>query len=491
MNHGIILGGYSLASHKETFINRSPGSYRIASYCRELGWDMDVVDYITLWDHKELFDYLCQLIEKKQTKFIGVSYNWLVGISNNILDLFSSLKLKFPNLITLVGGQTPFNTDLSADWYVYGYGEEALDAILKYEFAEGDTPISIAKFDGRYVNAVKDYPSISSKVYNIKYTERDLLDDRDVISLEMSRGCKFKCSYCNYPFIGFKKDTSTEEEILYAELNENYQKWGTTTYIIADDTYNDRMEKMIKLRNVVKRLDFEPNFACFIRADLLSTNPDAIKVLTESRVWSHYYGIETFNRESGRAIGKGMDPNRIKDAILSTREYMLSEIDAYRGTVGMIAGLPGESPESWQQSEDWFDEHWSDQNRLWWALQITNDNDNLSAFGQNLKKYGYRKWWGPTPTDMTIDEVHKQSENNIVWENDLTNIFEAFKYCSKIKEKKQPLDSFTTMGYVPHFGVLGAQKFIYNSETKIINDQWNEVALPRVDRYIQGKKLHL
>ena len=87
MNHGIILGGYSLAGQKETFINRSPGSYRIASYCRELGWDMDVVDYITLWDPKELFDYLCQLIEKKQTKFIGVSYNWLVGVSNNILDL--------------------------------------------------------------------------------------------------------------------------------------------------------------------------------------------------------------------------------------------------------------------------------------------------------------------------------------------------------------------------------------------------------------------
>ena len=491
MNHGIILGGYSIFSQSEIFINRSPGSYRISSYCRELGWDMDVVDYISLWDQQELFDYLSQVIEKNQTKFIGISYNWLVASSNEIFNLFSLLKKKFPNLKTLVGGQTPFNTNLAADWYVFGYGEEAIEAILEYEFAGGEAPIFTEKFGGKYVNAVKNYPSISSKVYNIKYAENDLLDDKDVISLEMSRGCMFKCSYCSYPFIGFKKDTSTEEEILYAELNENYQKWGTTTYIIADDTYNDRMEKMVKLRNVVSKLDFEPNFACFVRADLLSTNPDAIKVLTESRVWAHYYGIETFNRESGRAIGKGMDPNRIKDAILSTKEYMLREISAYRGTVGMIAGLPAESPESWRKSEEWFDKYWSDQNRLWWALQITNDEEDLSAFGQNLKKYGYRKWWGPLPKDITPDEYHKQTENSIFWENDSTNIFEADRFCANFKEKLQPLDSFTTMAYVPHFGVQESQRFICDSMGKLLNNQWEELALPRVDRYIQAKKLYL
>ena len=44
------------------------------------------------------------------------------------------------------------------------------------------------------------------------------------------------------------------EEDLYIEMMENYNKWGTTNYIISDDTFNDRDSKIERLARVVERL---------------------------------------------------------------------------------------------------------------------------------------------------------------------------------------------------------------------------------------------
>ena len=34
--------------------------------------------------------------------------------------------------------------------------------------------------------------------------------------------------------------------------------------------------------------------------------------MLRSNIVNHYYGIETFNRTSGKIIGKGFDPNKTK-----------------------------------------------------------------------------------------------------------------------------------------------------------------------------------
>lgn len=447
--HGIILGGWKI-DESEAFHSRSPGSYKIAHHCRSLGWDIEVIDYITYWNPPKLKKYIKHIILQENTKWIGISYNWLFSYANEIYELVTEFKNTFPNIKILVGGQGPFNNDLNADWYIFGYGEEAITKVLEYEFSNGTKPISVPKFGGNYINAVKNYPSNLLKDYRITYLENDYLDSNDVVSIELSRGCKFKCNYCNYPFIGIKDDTSRSEEDIYQELVENYERWGITQYIIADDTYNDRIEKMIKLQNAVSRLDFEPNFSCFIRADLLATNSDMKKVLSNSRVWGHYYGVETFNRTAGRSIGKGMDPNRVKDALLEVREYLLNDIGAYRGSIGLIAGLPGEDIQSLEQTDEWINKYWNTESRLWWPLQITNDQDSLSAFGQNLEKYGYRKM---KSNDRILGMEHKNSYNQIIWENDITNMYEMVEFCGPRMMKPDGIDGFAVAGYTPFLGI--------------------------------------
>jgi len=481
--HGIILAGY-YDDTGSVFHNRSPGSYKISDHCREHGWNIEVIDYISRWNQEELKQYIFKTITNNNSSWVGISYTWLWKW-NGLSDLLFEIKKQFPQVVLIAGGQTPYNKHLHCDWYVYGYAEDALIKVLDYEFNHGLPLIYEKLFDGKYVNAVHNYPSFNTKDYSIEYDNLDFINDKDILSLELSRGCKFKCSYCNFPFIGIKEDTSTTEELLYRELNENYQKYGVKNYIIADDTANDRLEKLIKFSKAVSRLDFEPNFSAFIRADLMASHPEQIEIMAEARLWAHYYGVETFNREAGRSIGKGQDPEKTKDILLKTKEYFLKNVKSYRGTIGFIAGLPHESMNSLVNTQDWCKENWIDQHWLWWPLQITRDRDSLSAFGKDLSKFGYR------PLSKSYEEATfliKNSNNNFLWENDYTDIIEVEEFCKiDALEKLTHLDNFAVMSYIPFFGLEQSQKIETTLLERYNYSDYRKLADDKILNYIQNK----
>lgn len=480
-NHAIIFGGWHTPG--EVYDNRSPGTYRIAHVCRNLGWEIETIDYIYHWGENELLDLLTRIINKKNSKWIGISYNWLLSFSNELKNLILKIKNRYPHIKFIVGGQAPYNIDLDCDWYIFGYAEDAIKAVLDFEYSNGPKPKCEKIFNGLYIDAIRDYPAIYSKKYEITYVENDFMNSQDVVSLELARGCKFKCNFCNYPFIGFREDTSTDEESLYRELNENYQRWGIKTYVIVDDTYNDRIEKIIKLRNVVKRLDFEIDFSAFIRTDLLATNPDTIKILAESRIWMHYYGIETFNHSSGKIIGKGMDPNRIKDTLLNTKDYMLSNITAYRGSIGLIAGLPKETIDSLEDTYKWCNDYWKDQHWLFWPLVITKSQNSLSAFGKDLKKFGYQECTEPVENNLHIFN-HKNDNNIVIWKNDITNFIDMVKWCDKKAATTViPLDNFAITSYIRKFGIKRSLKFKTNTISRYSQSHFVKAASFRIQQY--------
>lgn len=485
--HGVILSGY----HDETgsvFHNRSPGASKIADHCRSNGWDIEVIDYVIHWDYADLENYVTKVIRDNNSKWIGISYTWLWRWEN-LKNIISYIKQTFPDILLIAGGQTAYNEDLQCDWYIYGYGEDAILKILNYEFNKGLPLIYTKRFNGKYVDAIHSYPSFNTKNYSISYADSDYLTNTDVVSVELSRGCKFKCSYCNYPFIGIKEDTSTSEEILYRELNENYERHGIKNYIVADDTPNDRTEKLIKLSNVVERLDFEPNFSGFIRADLLAAHPEQIELLAKSRFWAQYYGVETFNHPSGKSIGKGQDPVKTKETVLKVKEYFIKHLNAYRGTIGLIAGLPHESVDSMQKTQEWCEKYWKDQHWMWWPLQITLDQDSLSAFGRDFKKFGYR----PLSKDRYQNKfLHKNSRNNFLWENDYTDIIEVEEFSEKyLGEFEGYLDSFAIISYVPFFGIEKSQTMKATAMNRYRHSEYIPLAQEKINSYIKNKCIRI
>ena len=122
----------------------------------------------------------------------------------------------------------------------------------------------------------------------VKYEERDYIQPQEVLTLELARGCKFKCKFCAYPILGVKGDYSRCGDSVREELLENYEKWGVTNYTVSDETINETPAKLAKLANAIKQLPFQPHLAGFIRADLLINKPETWQDLWDMGLRSHF-----------------------------------------------------------------------------------------------------------------------------------------------------------------------------------------------------------
>jgi hypothetical protein len=103
------------------------------------------------------------------------------------------------------------------------------------------------------------------------------------------------------------------------------------------------------------------------------------------------YGVESFNTPSSRAIGKGMDSDRMKAGLIEIRKYFESHgTNRYRGTVSLIAGLPHETVETVRQSKQWLLDNWQGHAFNILPLEIPiSEYDTPSKIGLDWKKYGY------------------------------------------------------------------------------------------------------
>jgi len=415
MHRALIFTGFT---EYYLSIERAGGAYRMAHYLRQFNWDIEVVDYITHWPLEHLITLIDQRYKQGSLKWLGFSATWNIT-HPNVKGMCDHVKLHYPEVVIIVGGHSVFGPDLGADYYVNGFGELAGKAILEYEFSNGTKPYGKPYHKGWAIDALHFYPSWPLEDYTVDYEDRDFLQPTDAVSMELSRGCRFACKFCTFPILGVKEDTSIKEEYIYRYIKTMHDKWGVKSYMIADETLNDRDAKLEKLSRAVQRSGVNPNFNAFIRIDLLKSHPQQLELLANARVWSQFYGIETFNHRAGKVVGKGLDPDTIKQLMLDTRAYMTQHVGLYRGTASFIAGLPYESEADLDMTHKWLTTNWVDQNWSMWALGIPkpNENSRLSVFGEDIGKYGY--------SEMTQEEVDFEMSKFVDDSDRTVNPFES------------------------------------------------------------------
>ena len=408
---------------------RSFGNHRIATHLRRQGWDIECLDYFYMFSEDELQQYVDDRITK-DTVFIGISIIFSLEKSSSvgIISLMNYIRKKYPWVKFIAGGVKSYCITFlpNADYYIAGNGEYAIDATLKYIMGQGEKPkTKVVKSTGlEIIDAVRDYPCYPKRNASISYEERDFIQPYETLNIELARGCRFKCKYCTYPLVGLKGNMRRDEDSVYEELLENYERWGVWNYYFTDDTVNDSKEKMKMISDVVDRLPFQPQFNGYARADLLIRHgKETWNHMINSGFTSHSYGIESFNHASAKVMGKGMPPEEMKDGILEVEDYFNERSPYfYTGSLTMIAGLPHETFETLDKSKEWLNKYWHNHWITYSSLVIfRNDKDTIDEIDGNIfddfTNYGYRFERFPTILDKDLISQHRDN----IKKGELTN----------------------------------------------------------------------
>ena len=451
---------------------RGYGVHRLASHIRSNGYSCIVIDFCSLLDYK-LYKELLDLTVGDDTLLVGYSTSWMPfkipGLPVQTTDPGRSFRKesdpeqfdklensKFngtlttafghgdadewiaypkslnPKLKIMLGG-TKINTYMdvkSADYFMVGLGETmTIDLLDKLSGKNKRIFNKILNYDSKAQAPVWDFRESKTQ-----YTDYDFVTSQEALSLEIGRGCRFKCSYCSYPLIGQKNmhDYLKYEHILREELLENYNKWGVTRYYFMDDTFNDETEKLEMMLRVTHSLPFKISFWCYLRIDLLAKHPEQIPMLKELGLAQCYFGIETFYPKTSKAIGKGMSAEKRKQALKLCKEIWGEQVNIQ---AGFMVGLPYESSDSIKETALYLSREDCPIDIAWiFPLSIAGDHPMSeymykSEFDKNYSKYGYYfpdkdkfwEWYKKDDTDIdsyeTADNVAR--ENNSLVKNKL------------------------------------------------------------------------
>ena len=471
----VIFCGYSLP-HLST---KPAGAYLIAQVFRSMGIETQVIDFIFAYTPEER-----ELIFKKylndDTKFVclsttlagpaGNKFVYLNEMDDFFRPIFNEAKIAAPNAKFIVGGPKVLreNSSLPFDYSVRGQGESAIVSLVNH--LRTGSELKVSEVDGpTTIITDKDYPigDFNSQPA-LKFHERDLIEWNETLPIEVSRGCVFKCSYCDFYLTGKKfGDFSKHEDMIYETMMHNYEKFGVTRYIITDDTLNDSPLKAEMMLRISKRLPFKLEYGGSMRIELFDKHPQMAQMFLESGLKTVSFGIETFNKKSGATVGKGFG-QRAKDVLLFLESVWQNNVSI---SINLILGLPFETKEMIQESFDWASNTTAVDSLFCNPFFIWRVKD-ASSILRNPELFGYYK-----------DTKKGTNPRYIEWESKDHNFLEMVElatfYRQEFARRKNHIlghsaNSFITMVILQYYSLEEQRKIPYHLTDKIFGEVYKK-----------------
>lgn len=156
-----------------------------------------------------------------------------------------------------------------------------------------------------------------------------------ITTLFTSRGCPYKCSFCNRPHLGnrFRAMNATRvvqeiEECLALGINE---------FLVYDDTFTVRRDRVKKICDLIIKKDLDIGFDIRARVDTL--DEELLQLLKKAGCRGIHYGIEAGTEKILKVLRKGITLQKAKETFELTKKHKI-QILAY-----FMIGSPEETTE--------------------------------------------------------------------------------------------------------------------------------------------------
>jgi radical SAM superfamily enzyme YgiQ (UPF0313 family) len=203
----------------------------------------------------------------------------------------------FTHLVNAIHNNTPFETIPGLVFKNRGEiirtGENSLIENLD------DLP-----FPARHLSSIKKYHSLLSP-------------GKIVTTIFTSRGCPYKCSFCDRPHLGEHFRARSANNVV-DEL-EACVELGVSDFLFYDDTFCVDKKRVIEVCDeIVKR---KLSIRWDIRTRINTVDDEILKHLKEANCQGIHYGIEAGTEKILKVLNKGISIERAKRVFSLTRKY--------------------------------------------------------------------------------------------------------------------------------------------------------------------------
>lgn len=393
----------SCVTNNQTTLFRPLGSYQIAWYLRENGYNVQVLDFLFKFTEEQILRLVAAHMTP-ETKVIG--FGMMIDLRDPKMgavikkfeNVLFAIKKRYPQITLILGSPSaPYFSRLHRnktlfDYVFVGHAEDGVLALMNHIYRKSDHPQFELVEGNRVIRESFVMPGgnkFSIETCGHVWHDSDYIQPNETLPLELSRGCIFKCKFCRYPHIGkSKKDFNREMECIKHELITNYERWGVTNYYMLDDTFNADQDRMRAFAGMTATLPFKIRYATYLRIDLMAAHPETEDMLLESGLLGAFLGLETLNQEAADMIGKTWNGKNAREYLPDLYHNKWSKQVSFR--VGLICGLPPETFEDCQRTNQWLVDN--EISGWWWhGLTVLKDahSEYRSEFDKNAELYGF------------------------------------------------------------------------------------------------------
>jgi radical SAM superfamily enzyme YgiQ (UPF0313 family) len=324
-----IIGNNPPIIEEERGFNPPLGLLYIAAYLEKYSkYDISVID-----SQVEKLDYesLRSRISSLKPDIVGMTAMTMTMI--DVMKTADIIKKTDKKIMVILGGPHvhlfPEETiELNnVDYLVLGEGEEAFKALLDHiddRSTLRDISGLVFKDNGKTVHTgirrpIQDLDSLPFPARHLvpykKYTS--LLSKGDIATTVFtSRGCPFKCSFCDRPHLG-KTFRARSADNVVDELEE-CTKMGIREFLVYDDTFTVNKKRVIEICNEIVRRNLKIGWDIRTRVD--TVDEEILANLKKAGCQGIHYGIEAGSEKILEILNKCITIEQARTVFELTRK---------------------------------------------------------------------------------------------------------------------------------------------------------------------------
>ena len=337
------------------------GILYIATVLKQHGIDVEVLDA----------DIEGLTINEMVEHILGANPD-LVGFSIMTPQLMSALEAAFwlkrarPSLPIVLGGahisstlDDTFSLADCFDFAVYGEGELTMVEVAK-KIEQGGFPDCIDGVSGviyrnnkgeviinpprPFIMEIDSLPRIDYDMLDITKYRIPTVVGRYVLAMMMSRGCPFKCTFCDAPTTTGKKIRFHSPERAVEDIKYNYEKYGARSFAFRDSTFTANKKWVLRFCEAIIRSEIKIYWRCGTRVNCI--DEELLKMMKRAGCYTINFGVESGHPKILKNIKKEVAIEQIYDAHELARKYGIRSYSTF------IVGSPGETDETMQTTID-------------------------------------------------------------------------------------------------------------------------------------------